>query len=129
MMLPWIAVPLGAAGVFMALRGDATGWWLAAIAVVLLIIDVLIDLAWARRARTRSDQPLLNRREAQIVGRTVRVVEAIVGGEGKVRVGDTVWRARGPDCGAGTWVQVVAADKGYLVVSAAHGPDNSTPGT
>jgi hypothetical protein len=127
MMLPWIAVPLGAAGVFMAIRGNATGWWLVAIAVVLLVVDLLIDLAWARRARTSSDQPLLNRREAQYIGRTVRVVEAIVGGEGKVRVGDTVWRARGPDCASGTWVRVVAAEGGYLVVSADEASNRSNP--
>jgi len=44
-----------------------------------------------------------------------------------VRVGDTVWRARGPDCTTGTWVRVVAADKGYLVVSADEGPVNPAP--
>lgn len=127
MMLPWIAVPLGGAGAFMAFRGNARGWWLIAIAVALLIVDLIIDLVWARRARTHSAEPLLNQREAQYVGRIVSVVEAIAGGEGKVRVGDSVWRARGPDCPVGTWVRVVAADRGYLVVSTdeLHGASSS----
>lgn len=115
-MLPWIAVPLGAAGAWMALRANAVGWWLVAASAGLLALDLLITLVWSKKTRARSDQPLLNRREAQYVGRRVRVVEAITGGEGKVRVADTVWRARGPDCAAGTWVSVVAAEGSYLVV-------------
>jgi membrane protein implicated in regulation of membrane protease activity len=47
----------------------------------------------------------------------VRVIEDLVGGEGKVRIADTVWLARGPDCAAGTWVRVVSVDGPYLVVA------------
>jgi membrane protein implicated in regulation of membrane protease activity len=119
MMLPWIAVPLGMAGVWMVLRGDTTGWWLVVLAAALLIVDLLISLVWAKRTRARSDQPSLNQRGAQYVGRQVCVVEDIIGGEGKVRIADTVWRVRGPDCTAGTWVRVTGADGPHLVVSAA----------
>ncbi|ODT18297.1 MAG: hypothetical protein ABS54_16495 [Hyphomicrobium sp. SCN 65-11] len=125
MMLPWIAVPLGVYGVFTAIKGSASGWWLTVAAAGLLALDFLIDLFWARRARGRSEEPLLNRREAQTIGRVVRVVEPISGGEGKVRVGDSVWRARGPDCAVGPWVRVVGAEGGYLLVvtdEAAAGP-------
>ncbi|MFN3743588.1 MAG: NfeD family protein [Hyphomicrobiaceae bacterium] len=124
LLLPWIAVPLGAAGLVMALRGSPTGWWLLACGVGLLAIDLLITLVWARRTRARSDQPLLNQRGAQYIGRRVCVVEAIAGGEGKVRVADTVWRVRGRDCAVGTWVRVVAAEDSHLVVSA----DEASPG-
>jgi membrane protein implicated in regulation of membrane protease activity len=72
---------------------------------------------WSRRTRERSDQPLLNQRGAQVVGRTVRVVEAIAGGQGKVRIADTVWPVRGPDCAEGSWVKVIAAEGAYLVVA------------
>jgi inner membrane protein len=128
LILPWIAVPLGGAGILMALRGSATGWWLLAGAVGLLAVDLLITLVWARRTRARSDQPLLNQRGAQYIGRRVCVVEDIAGGEGKVRVADTIWRARGPDCAAGTWVRVVAAEGSYLVVSADEASAGVDPG-
>lgn len=117
MMLPWVAVPIGAVGAWMALRGSTTGWLLVAISVALLAIDLLISLIWSRRMRERSDQPKLNQRGAQYIGRQVCVIEDLVGGEGKVRVADTVWRARGPDCVAGDWVRVVAVDGPYLVVA------------
>lgn len=118
LMLPWVAVPLACIGLVMGVRGSTTGWWLLAGGLGLLMADVLLTLFWARPASGRTDQPLLNRREAQVIGRTVRVVEAIAGGEGKVRVADSVWRARGPDCAAGSLVKVVAAEGNYLVVVA-----------
>lgn len=125
MILPWIAVPIGIAGIWMALRGSATGWLLVAISVGLLAIDLLITLVWSRRTRERSDQPNLNQRGAQYIGRQVCVVEDLVGGEGKIRIADTVWLARGPDCAAGAWVRVVAIDGPYLVVE----PNESAPET
>lgn len=127
MLLPWVAVPIGLAGVWMALRGSATGWLLVAISAGLLLIDLLITLVWSRRARELNDQPKLNQRGAQCIGRQVRVVEDIVGGEGKVRVADTVWRVRGPDCAAGDWVLVVAVDGPYLVVTPRESSPAATP--
>jgi membrane protein implicated in regulation of membrane protease activity len=47
----------------------------------------------------------------------VRVVEAIAGGQGKVRIADTVWPARGPDCAKGSWVKVIGAEGAFLVVT------------
>jgi len=117
LMLPWVAVPLGAIGAWMALRGNTTGWWLIGASVAMLALDLIIDFAWMRGAGARGDQPKLNQRGAQYVGRQVCVIEDIVGGEGKVRVADTVWRARGPNCAAGDWVRVVDVDGPYLVVA------------
>lgn len=118
LMLPWVGGPMALIGLVMGVKGLPDGWWLLAGGVALLIGDVLLTFLWARPATSRTDQPTLNRRDAQYLGRTVRVVEAIAGGEGKVRVADTVWPARGPDCAEGSWVKVVGAEGGYLVVAA-----------
>ena len=50
----------------------------------------------------------LNRRELGIVGAEGVVAEPIQNGRGKVRLGDTVWLAQGPDSPAGTPVRVRA---------------------
>jgi inner membrane protein len=84
-----------------------------------LITDVLIDLVWAHPTISKSDQPHLNRSAAQLVGRVLVVAEAIEGGRGKVRVGDTLWPAEGPEAPAGTEVKVVAAKATMLVVKRA----------
>ena len=47
----------------------------------------------------------------------VTVVVAIANGEGRVRVGDGVWSARGPDVAAGSRVRIHGADGNYLKVS------------
>lgn len=66
-----------------------------------------------------TSDPLLNDRAARLVGRQVIVVEAISGGEGKVKVGDSVWLATGSDAVVGDRVTVVGAEGSRLRVEAA----------
>jgi membrane protein implicated in regulation of membrane protease activity len=66
-----------------------------------------------------TDQPLLNQRERQLVGRTATLEEPIVEGRGRIRLGDTLWRVSGPDLPAGTRVRVTAAADGELSVEPA----------
>jgi membrane protein implicated in regulation of membrane protease activity len=117
LLLPWIGVPLAAVGLFLPTRVNTTGWWLLAIGVALLVLDLLRALFWSRQTHAGSEQPLLNQRGAQIVGRSVRVVEAIAGGQGKVRIADTIWPVRGPDCAEGSWVKVIGAEGAFLIVA------------
>jgi inner membrane protein len=114
MALPWLGVGLGVVGAWHVNRSHREGWWLVGLGAAFLIADVLIDLVWAHPSVSKSDQPYLNRPAAQIVGRVLVVAEAIDGGRGKVRVGDTLWPAEGPDLPAGAEVRVTAA-KGTLL--------------
>jgi membrane protein implicated in regulation of membrane protease activity len=66
-----------------------------------------------------STDPLLNDRTARLIGQTVIVVEPITGGEGRVKVGDSVWTARGDDAEAGARVRVVGAEGTVLQVERA----------
>ena len=81
----------------------------------ILIADVVIDFVWAHPSISKSDQPNLNRRTAQFVGRIFVLDDAIEGGRGKVRVGDTLWSAEGPETPAGRSVRVTAV-RGHLLV-------------
>ena len=49
----------------------------------------------------------------------VTVETAIENNKGRVRVGDGVWNARGPDAPAGASVRIVAADGTVLTVELA----------
>ncbi|HSR80429.1 MAG TPA: NfeD family protein, partial [Hyphomicrobiaceae bacterium] len=69
---------------------------------------------------SKSDLPDLNERALQYVGRSLVVEEAIENGRGKVRVGDSVWQAEGPDVPAGSRVKVTGARGTVLVVVAEH---------
>ena len=61
-------------------------------------------------AEQRDDQPLLNRRGEKLIGQRFILVEPIVNGRGKVKVGDGSWLAEGPDLPVGSEVEVVAVD-------------------
>jgi len=69
-------------------------------------------------AEHRNDQPLLNRRGAKLVGQRFVIVESIVNGRGKVKVGDGSWLAEGPDLPTGSEVEVVAVNGTTLKVRA-----------
>jgi membrane protein implicated in regulation of membrane protease activity len=72
-------------------------------------------------AELRDDQPLLNKRGAQLVGQRFVLVEPIVNGRGKVKVGDGSWLAEGPDLPLGSEVEVVAVNGTTLSVRTAGG--------
>ena len=69
--------------------------------------------------RQTSDQPDLNDRGLQYVGRTAVVEDAIRGGRGRVRLGDTVWAAEGPELPAGASVKVAGMRGTVLLVTRA----------
>ena len=114
--LPWVGVGFGLFGIWHITRGEYSGWWYLITGGTMLVADVLIDLVWAHPQISKSDQPELNQRAAQLVGRVLVVEEPIEGGRGKVRVGDTLWPAEGPDTPAGAHVRVAAAKGTVLCV-------------
>jgi len=116
LLLPWAGGLLVLAGAWLLLQQDAAGWWYLAPGGALIAANLLLDQVWAHPARLASDQPDLNRRPEQLVGRVLPVEEAIAGGRGKVRAGDTLWPAEGPDMPAGAAASVAAVRDGVLIV-------------
>jgi membrane protein implicated in regulation of membrane protease activity len=119
MLFPWIAAGLALAGVYSLTKGDRSGWWMIAGGLVVAVIDVATDLWLAHPSVSASEEPDLNRRGAQYVGRVVLLAEAIESGRGKVRLGDTLWLVAGPDLPEGARVRIVAANGTVLVVEPA----------
>lgn len=71
------------------------------------------------RPRLQQKEPgddRLNRRGEQLIGRRYVLIEAIVNGRGKARVGDGQWLVSGPDLPVGSTVEVVAVDGTTLQV-------------
>ena len=56
------------------------------------------------------DEPNLNRRGEQYVGRIFTLHEAIVNGVGKVKVDDSTWKVKGVDMPVGSKVRVISVD-------------------
>lgn len=76
---------------------------------------------WRRRnpAIEASDRPFLNRRAAQLVGQIHVLVEPIVEGRGRLKIGDAYWSIFGPDLDAGRRVRIAATDGVSLTVEPA----------
>ena len=89
-----------------------------AVFAVTAIIAVYSGRKWFRANPIESSDPLLNDRAGRLIGETVLVVEPIVGGQGRVKVRDGVWNARGPDMPSGARVKVVGVEGSFLVVEA-----------
>ena len=117
--LLWIGVAAAGVGVITFII-PALPWTLQFLLFGLL--SVFTAVFWWRRQRSNaspSDAPGLNMRGQELIGRTFVVQEAIVGGRGKIKVGDGVWMVRGPDLPVGTPVQVLSQDGAILQVGPA----------
>lgn len=64
----------------------------------------------------KSSDPMLNDRSARLIGAHVVALEAVGASGGRVRVGDSVWNARGGPVRAGSGAWVVAVESGTLIV-------------
>lgn len=67
-----------------------------------------------------SSDPLLNDRVGRLLGKVVVVVEPIDANGGRVRVGDSVWSARGGPAAVGDRVRIVDVDGNCLKVEPEH---------
>lgn len=112
----------GIAAVIVGFLGLATGfawqWQVLAFALI-SVLTVFWVRKYVRPDVAISDLPDLNVRGQQYVGRSLVVEQAIQNGRGKVRVGDTLWAAEGPDVPAGGRVTVTGARGTVLVVERA----------
>lgn len=82
----------------------------------LCLASVWLGRRWYSDNPVASQDPMLNDRAMRLVGRSVVVVEPIVGGEGRVKLDDGTWTARGPDAPIGARLIVIAAEGAQLRV-------------
>lgn len=93
--------------------------WQAEVAIFGGIAVALIVVArpWLeKRNIEETDQPNLNRRLLNYVGRDYVLERPIENGQGRLRIDDTLWMVEGPDLPAGSWVTVTGVDGQRLKV-------------
>jgi hypothetical protein len=91
----------------------------AVLFAVLALVAVQVYRKWFRAREPVGDQPLLNRRSEQYVGRVFVLDSAIENGFGRIRIGDSMWTVSGDPLPAGARVAVTAVDGMTLKVRAA----------
>ncbi|MBB3227321.1 hypothetical protein FHW69_001944 [Luteibacter sp. Sphag1AF] len=92
-------------------------------ALVFALFSFVSCFAYWKYIRPRVDSiPVgnerLNRRGEQLIGQRYELIEPIVNGRGKARVGDGMWLVSGPDLPVGTMVEVTGVDGTTLKVRA-----------
>jgi len=115
----WMGVSAAVVGLLLLAVPDLTWQTQFLVFAVLSVATVVGWRAYQLRHPTVSDQPALNRRGEQYVGRVFTLDEAIVNGRGKIHVDDTMWKVEGQDLAQGTQVRVTGVDGIVLTVEPA----------
>jgi len=135
----WLAIGLILAAAEMAIPGVFLIWmagaalivgalaWLTPISfpvqivvfAVLAIVAVFLGRRYIAGHPIHEADPMMNKRADRLVGETVVVTQAIEGGAGKVRLGDSEWLARGADAAVGARLRVTGHEGTALLVEAA----------
>jgi membrane protein implicated in regulation of membrane protease activity len=87
------------------------------------LLSIAATIVWHalwHNKQIRSEQPVLNRRSHQCIGRIVTLQQPIVDSWGKVTIDGLSWRARGEDLPAGVKIRVIDVDGATLVVEPAN---------
>ena len=67
--------------------------------------------------KSPSEEPHLNDRASQLVGKRVVLIDAITNGSGRAKVSDSVWPVEGPESPAGAQMVVTGHRNGVLIVN------------
>jgi len=106
----WLAIAAFITGLALLLMPELQ-WQIQVL--LFAVLSVISIIAWRRYYSINpieTDQPMLNRRGEQYIGRIITLKQPIEDGQGKVQVDDSTWKIEGTDCPAGTKVKIVKID-------------------
>jgi len=106
----WMGIAAFMTGVAVYLMPEMQWEYQVFIFAILSVASIIIWRHYYKNNPIETDEPLLNRRGEQYVGRVITLKEAIVDGQGKVKVDDSTWKVIGDDCSAGTKIKIVSVD-------------------
>ncbi len=117
--LLWVGIAAAGVGLITFLLPQ-TPWALQFI--LFAVLSILSAVLWWKRQRTAakpSDQPGLNMRGSELLGKEFDLFESISSGRGKIKAGGSMWLVSGPDMPSGSKVRVIGQDGVILRVEAA----------
>lgn len=112
----WMGVAAGLTGVVLLLAPTLSWQVQLLIFSIVSIASIIVWRNYAKKKPPIFDEPLLNRRGAQYIGRVFTLEEPIVNRFGKIRVDDTTWKIEGEDMPQGTQVRVTGVNGTVLTV-------------
>ena len=121
MFFLWMAEAAGVTGVVLWLWPWLSLEYQVGLFSVVSVVSILLVRRFLLGRGTGGDNHGLNQRTAHFVGNVFVVEEEIRNGEGRVRIGDSVWKVRGEDAKAGSRVKVIGTDGIVLEVESCGG--------
>lgn len=112
----WMAVAAAIVGAAIMLFPDLSWKLQLVIFSVLSVASIAFFRRYQKVHPVETDQPELNRRSRQYIGRTFTLQTPIVNGVGVLKVDDTTWRIVGEDMPSGQNITVVDVDGVLLKV-------------
>jgi len=112
----WLGVAAIVVSILLAIFPAMTWETQFLIFAVLSVASIYGWRLYTKKNPPTTDQPNLNQRGEQYVNRIFTLEEAVVNGQGKIKVDDSTWKIEGADCDAGTQVRVTGVDGVVLKV-------------
>lgn len=108
--LIWLGLAAAGVGIVAMIVPELAWEWQVLLFAAFSVVSIAVGRRYYRNT-IETDDPTLNRRGEQYIGRVLTLTEPIVNGIGRTQVGDTMWGIEGEeDLGAGTRVKVVGVD-------------------
>ena len=106
----WIGIAAGVVGALLYFVPTMTWEYQFIVFSIAAVGSIIAWRSYRNKHPITTDEPTLNRRGAQYIGRTFTLDAPITNGIGKIRVDDSTWKIEGDDCPAGTKVKVVGLE-------------------
>jgi membrane protein implicated in regulation of membrane protease activity len=106
----WLGISAGIVGMIVWLIPGLDWEYQLLLFAILAIASVVVARRYLTAHPLESDEPNLNLRGHQYVGRTFTLDEPVVNGRGKIRVDDSTWKISCDDCASGTKVIINGVD-------------------
>ncbi len=112
----WMSVAAGVIGLVLLAVPDLS-WQAQCLGFAALSVPaILAGRSWFKRNPIASEQPSLNKMGEELVGKVFNVAEAIINGQGRIKVGETTWKVSGEDLPVGAKVKVTSVQSAVLQV-------------
>jgi len=112
----WLACAAAITGLLLWVKPDTDWQYQLLVFSVLSVSSIALFRRYQRQRPVHTDQPTLNRRGEQYIGRSFTLEQDISNRIGVLRVDDSSWRISGDDLPAGTRVTVTGVDGTVLQV-------------
>ncbi len=115
----WMGAAAAASGLALLVVPELSWQMQFIIFAVASIAAILIGRTFFNRKSANTDDPTLSQLETELTGNIYVVEKAIINGSGRIQVGESTWKAQGPDCEAGSSVKVIGVKGAVLLVELA----------